>query len=416
MSITTTMLRPALTRSAHAAAAARSRAPHALALSQCRNFATSRWLLSPQPTLKLHEELQRSFELHGRDGHPSLSSPSMPASANPSPSDASPTLATAEWRRSRPHEDYLLSHPVYTQEELDAIQIVERPPENMTDRLAKWMVKTARTGFDLVTGYKHSDPDAARDAAKKAGKENLSVTELQAQGYLMTEKQWMARILFLESIAGVPGFTAAMLRHLHSLRLMRRDGGWIRTLLEEAENERMHLLTFMKIRQPGPFFRLIVLVAQGVFTNLFFFTYLISPKACHRFVGYLTYTHVIQAIQRGEIPEWGPNGPAKVPQVAKDFWRLPNDAQMIDLIRVVRADEAGHRFVNHSLANLKKDDYNPVAMVHQSARQQGQLPGFTREESLEWARKVQEEMSGHRTIEAPKPEQAAAEEKSKPAA
>lgn len=26
-----------------------------------------------------------------------------------------------------------------------------------------------------------------------------------------------------------------------------RDGGWIRTLLEEAENERMHLLTFMKV-------------------------------------------------------------------------------------------------------------------------------------------------------------------------
>jgi hypothetical protein len=32
--------------------------------------------------------------------------------------------------------------------------------------------------------------------------------------------------------------------------------------LQEAENERMHLLTFMYIRQPGPFFRFMVLLAQ----------------------------------------------------------------------------------------------------------------------------------------------------------
>lgn len=51
----------------------------------------------------------------------------------------------------------------------------------------------------------------------------------------------MQRILFLESIAGVPGMVAGALRHLHSLRLMRRDGGWIHTLLEEAENERCAL-------------------------------------------------------------------------------------------------------------------------------------------------------------------------------
>jgi hypothetical protein len=181
-----------------------------------------------------------------------------------------------------------------------------------------------------------------------------------------------------------------------------------------------------------------------------------APRACHRFVGYLvrtfaildlvtankltrfctfpggrrralfwtfpfsrhytgltvtstavkTYTHAIEAIERGEIPEWTPGGEAKVPQVAKDFWRLPDDAQMIDLIRVVRADEAGHRFVNHSLANLRRDDFNPVAMVHQSAKLQGTKPGFTREESLEWARMVQEQMTGHKMLEAPASEEA----------
>lgn len=39
----------------------------------------------------------------------------------------------------------------------------------------------------------------------------------------------------------------AMVRHLQSLRLMKRDNGWIHTLLEEAENERMHLLTAMYV-------------------------------------------------------------------------------------------------------------------------------------------------------------------------
>jgi hypothetical protein len=43
---------------------------------------------------------------------------------------------------------------------------------------------------------------------------------------------------------------------------MKRDNGWIHTLLEEAENERMHLLTFMQMRQPGPIFRGFVLLTQ----------------------------------------------------------------------------------------------------------------------------------------------------------
>ena len=39
--------------------------------------------------------------------------------------------------------------------------------------------------------------------------------------------------------------------------------GWIHTLLEEAENERMHLMTFLELKKPGPLFRLAVLGAQG---------------------------------------------------------------------------------------------------------------------------------------------------------
>ena len=53
-----------------------------------------------------------------------------------------------------------------------------------------------------------------------------------------------------------------MLRHMRSLRRMDRDHGWIHTLLEEAENERMHLLTFLKLRKPGSIFRASVVLTQ----------------------------------------------------------------------------------------------------------------------------------------------------------
>ena len=35
------------------------------------------------------------------------------------------------------------------------------------------------------------------------------------------------------------------------------------------------------------------------------------------------------------------------------------DAQMRDMILAIRADEAHHREVNHSLSDLKPDDSNP---------------------------------------------------------
>ena len=79
------------------------------------------------------------------------------------------------------------------------------------------------------------------------------------------------RAVVLETVAAVPGMVGGALQHLRALRRMESDGGWIRTLLEEAENERMHLMTFIQIAQPSLFERLLVLLAQGVFYNLFFF-------------------------------------------------------------------------------------------------------------------------------------------------
>ncbi len=159
------------------------------------------------------------------------------------------------------------------------------------------------------------------------------------------------RAVVLETVAAVPGMVGGMLQHLKSLRRMRDDGGWIRTLLDEAENERMHLMTFIAIARPSWFERLLILLAQGVFFNAFFLLYLISPRAAHRVVGYFeeeavrSYTSYLAEVDAGRHA----NVPA--PQIAIDYWGLRPDARLRDVILAVRADEAGHRDVNHALAD-----------------------------------------------------------------
>jgi len=68
-----------------------------------------------------------------------------------------------------------------------------------------------RKGFDLLSGYRHKPIPAGS---------TMSLQELRKGGYVLTESQWMTRILFLETIAGVPGFFAAMVRHLRGLRAL----------------------------------------------------------------------------------------------------------------------------------------------------------------------------------------------------
>lgn len=155
---------------------------------------------------------------------------------------------------------------------------------------------------------------------------------------------------------------AAMTRHLHSLRRLKRDHGWIHTLLEEAENERMHLMTALQLRQPSWLFRSGVIVSQGAFVTMFSIAYLISPRFCHRFVGYLeeeavfTYSKCLKDIESGSLKHWQTKA---APDVAIRYWKLPETASMKDVVLAIRADEAHHRVVNHTLASMKEDDYNP---------------------------------------------------------
>lgn len=283
--------------------------------------------------------------------------------------------------------DWVLFHPVYTQEELRAVEVLHQDARTLPDKVAYWLVRFARYMFDLVSGYKHVTipPD-----------EKMTLEELRKAGYLLDHHAWLGRILFLETIAGVPGMVAATIRHLSSLRLMRRDSGWIHTCLEEAENERMHLMTFMTLRHPSIFFRALVLGAQGVFYNLFFFSYIVSPRTCHRFVGYLeeeavlTYTRCIKDLEAGRIPEWS-NEPA--PQIAIDYWRLRSDAKLLDVLYAVRSDETTHRFVNHSLANLNHStDVNPFALREPDMHVKGKKIAFERSEAERYVRESRDIM------------------------
>ena len=165
-------------------------------------------------------------------------------------------------------------------------------------------------------------------------------------------KRYGHRAIVLETVAAVPGMVGGMLTHLGSLRRMDDDdGGWIRTLLEEAENERMHLMTFIAIAKPTAFERLLVLFAQWIFYLGFFVLYLVSASTAHRLVGYfeeeavLSYTLYLAEIDAGRLP----NLPA--PAIAKAYWMLSADATLRDVLLVVRADEAHHRDLNHTRAS-----------------------------------------------------------------
>ncbi|KUF98494.1 hypothetical protein AM588_10007871 [Phytophthora nicotianae] len=212
-----------------------------------------------------------------------------------------------------------INHAVYDLDKISTMELTHHPVTKMHELVAFMAIKTLRTGFDIISGYR-------------------------GPGGAMTEKDWLNRCLFLESVAGVPGMV----------------GG--------SRNERMHLLIFMNIKQPGYLFRGLVLGAQGVFFNGFFLTYLVSPKTCHRFVGYLeeeavkTYTYLLKDIEDGHLDAWKEK---KAPLIAQTYYKLPEDATVYDMIKCVRADECNHRDVNHEFANLdQKTGVSPFVHSH----------------------------------------------------
>jgi ubiquinol oxidase len=201
-------------------------------------------------------------------------------------------------------------------EEADADPVIHHQPASLSDRFALGFTRLLRVAADTFFA-----------------------------------KRYGHRAIVLETVAAVPGMVGATVNHLSSLRRMCDDDGWIRTLMEEAENERMHLMTFVQIAQPNLFERLVIITVQWIFYVGFFVLYLVSQRTAHRIVGYfeeeavISYTLYLKEIDEGRSP----NVPA--PAIAKHYWQLPDDATLRDVVLVVRADEAHHRDVNHGFAS-----------------------------------------------------------------
>jgi hypothetical protein len=308
---------------------------------------------------------------------------------------------------------WAMHHATYTEQDMDSVKVVHRKLSGFGDHLAAFMVGMMRYVFDVATRYpKHHKrfprvKESKQNALVKVGlprfeekmqrqagviakgkaelPEEMELDEMRKRHLCFGPDDWLTRIVFLESVAGVPGMVAAAVRHLHSLRLLRRDKGWINTMLADAANERQHLLVALKLYEPGIVMRSLLLVTQGVFWNFFFIFYLMAPRVAHRFVGVLeeeavvTYSRIIDDINQGRLPEWEDH-PA--PRIAIDYWGLQSDAKILDVMRALRADEANHRYVNHTLAELKADDFNPFAYGDAKPIERGVNWGLTRDEAI----------------------------------
>lgn len=192
----------------------------------------------------------------------------------------------------------------------------------------------------------HRVPSSAGDHIALA-----TVKSLRWMADTFFARRYGHRAVVLETVAAVPGMVGGALQHLRSLRRMRPDHGWIATLLDEAENERMHLMTFIEISKPNRLERWLVILVQGIYFNVYFLIYLIAPHLAHRIVGYMeeeavvSYSEYLEEIDNGRIE----NIPA--PQIAIDYWKMAPGSRLRDVIVAVRKDEMKHRDVNHALAD-----------------------------------------------------------------
>ena len=137
------------------------------------------------------------------------------------------------------------------------------------------------------------------------------------------KKRYGHRAVVLETVAGVPGMVAGMWNHLRSLRKMKPDDrGWIKTLLAEAENERMHLMIFIRIAKPNWLERWAIITAQFIFWHFYMFLYIFFPQCAHRMVGYfeeqacISYTEYLKEIDEGRTEN------IKAPKIAIDDFEL----------------------------------------------------------------------------------------------
>jgi hypothetical protein len=242
-------------------------------------------------------------------------------------------------------QDYSSPHTIWTEEDCEKVCETHKKATRFPDYLAYGTVFLFRNSWDLCTGY-------------------LFARRMGLFGF--SPRMWLFRLVFLETMAGVPGMMLGMVRHLNSLRRFEKDRSWIKTLLSEAENERLHLrgvikyqtqpglLTALYLYKPGAMLKYSVMMVQGIMCNLLFAAYVISPRYCHSLVGYLeeeavhNYTLLLEDIENGKYPQFN----EKASDFSQKYWKLDKDASWKTVFQNMRADDANHRDVNHTLAEL----------------------------------------------------------------
>ena len=167
------------------------------------------------------------------------------------------------------------------------------------------------------------------------------------------------------------GLPRSWIQALYSLRNLQRDHGMIATLLEEAENERMHLLVCLKMFEASFITRALVIGAQVGMTPLLGCVYAVHPGSMHRFVGYLeetaveTYANVMKHVERPGTKLNKAWAHLDAPPIAVQYWCLEEGRQKwVDALKCMLADESHHRDVNQCLATLPKGADNPFIHEH----------------------------------------------------
>ncbi len=219
----------------------------------------------------------------------------------------------------------------------------------MIEEKAEKMFEDLENVSPHITQHKERYSFTPKDLRSKVAKVIVHMSA-QSADFLFRER-YGHRAIVLETIAAVPGLVGALFHHLKSLRLIKDDRGWIQTLLDEAENERMHLLVYSSIAQPTKIERILIIVVQFVFFIVYFLVYLFSPRTAHRIVGYFeeeaihSYENYLRLINEG-VHE---NIPA--PEIAMTYWDLKEGAKLTDVIKATIRDEMIHRDVNHKFAD-----------------------------------------------------------------
>ncbi len=193
------------------------------------------------------------------------------------------------------------------------------------------------------------------------------------------ERNLFRRLVLFESLAGTPGMVAANFLHFRSMRKQFNYSERINTLLEEAENEKVHLFTFLSIYEPSLKNRIEAHVYHYLYRIYFSCLYRLSQKAAHKVIGYIeeeavhSYTKVLHAIDSEVLTHWKK---VPAPQIAREYWKLPEGANMRDVILVIRADEAFHRETNHYFSDLKKGEGNQFEKLAKlgASRADGESP------------------------------------------